>query len=362
MNPQNDILRLAYFDYLRGARGSDDKTVDAAMRYIIEFEEFNEFRDFASLTVDQARGFKQHVMSRPSQSGQGRLKPSTIIHILQAVKGLFQWLANTKKLKVSLEAIEYFEPPPKIAMAARSAPGRPVPTPEEIRMMLAALPSETMLQRRDRALTAFIYLTGIRVGALISIRCKHVDPVARRLNQDAAEVKTKLGKSMLTSWFPVGPDIDKIVIDWIEERRAIGVEADDPLFPRSPAAIPTTTGGDRASAFWTTAGPVRAIFRQACESAGLQQFNPHSFRKTLMQLGIRICLTFEELQAWSQNLGHEAIDTSLWHYGKLDDAQRDVLIQGLSQTVSIDEEEQFLKMWRAAPQKLRNAIRVMMEH
>ena len=36
---------------------------------------------------------------------------------------------------------------------------------------------------------------------------------------------------------------------------------------------------------WSSASPIRTIFRQAFVRAGLPYFNPHSFRKTLVQLG-----------------------------------------------------------------------------
>ena len=43
------------------------------------------------------------------------------------------------------------------------------------------------------------------------------------------------------------------------------------------------------------------------EQAGLPYFNPHSFRKTLVQLGETTCQSPEEFKAWSQNLGHEGV-------------------------------------------------------
>jgi hypothetical protein len=36
---------------------------------------------------------------------------------------------------------------------------------------------------------------------------------------------------------------------------------------------------------WSSAGPIRAIFKDAFAAAGLPYFNPHSFRKTLALLG-----------------------------------------------------------------------------
>jgi integrase len=36
---------------------------------------------------------------------------------------------------------------------------------------------------------------------------------------------------------------------------------------------------------WSNAGAIRAIFKEAFESAGLPGFNPHSFRHALAMLG-----------------------------------------------------------------------------
>jgi hypothetical protein len=66
---------------------------------------------------------------------------------------------------------------------------------------------------------------------------------------------------------------------------------------------------------WQTASPIRSIFKTAFASAGLPYFNPHSFRKTLVALGHVLCKTPEELKAWSQNLGHDDVLTTLCSYG-----------------------------------------------
>jgi len=49
--------------------------------------------------------------------------------------------------------------------------------------------------------------------------------------------------------------------------------------------------------------------------ANLPYFNPHSFRNTLVTLGQTICHSPEEFKAWSQNLGHEDVLTTLYSYG-----------------------------------------------
>jgi integrase len=66
---------------------------------------------------------------------------------------------------------------------------------------------------------------------------------------------------------------------------------------------------------WSSAGPIRTIFKDAFAAAGLTYFNPHSFRKTLALLGGQICKSPEEYKAWSQNLGHENVLTTFSSYG-----------------------------------------------
>ena len=66
---------------------------------------------------------------------------------------------------------------------------------------------------------------------------------------------------------------------------------------------------------WSSAGPIRTIFKGAFAMAGLPHFNPHSFRKTLALLGGDLCETVEHYKAWSQNLGHDQVLTTFTSYG-----------------------------------------------
>jgi hypothetical protein len=68
---------------------------------------------------------------------------------------------------------------------------------------------------------------------------------------------------------------------------------------------------------WSTASPIRTIFREAFTRAGLPYFNPHSFRNTLVQLGQAVCKSPEQFKAWSQNLGHEKTLTTFLSYGEV---------------------------------------------
>jgi integrase len=77
-----------------------------------------------------------------------------------------------------------------------------VPTLEQIRHLICMMPANTELERRDRALVAFIILTGARDRATASIKLKHVDLDKRRNIQDARQVNTKFSKTF-TTWLTI---------------------------------------------------------------------------------------------------------------------------------------------------------------
>jgi hypothetical protein len=76
------------------------------------------------------------------------------------------------------------------------------------------------------------------------------------------------------------------------------------------------------------AHPVRAIFKEAFQRAGLPYFNPHSFRNTLVQLAYELKLNAEQFKAWSQNLGHEQCLTTFSSYGTLPPHRQAEIIRG----------------------------------
>jgi hypothetical protein len=133
--------------------------------------------------------------------------------------------------------------------------------------------------------------------------------VGRRVDQDAREVKTKFSKTFSTWFFPVGGEALAIVGEWVAHLRGTLLwGTDDPLFPAT-LMRQSKNGGFMAAGLdrkhWSTADPIRRIFSNAFQDAGLPSFNPHSFRDTIVRLGEQLCKTPEGFKAWSQNLGHE---------------------------------------------------------
>lgn len=237
------------------------------------------------------------------------------------------------KSKISYGDADYFNLAEKDVRVAQARREKPFPSLDQVQHVLGIMPAASDIELRDRALIAFALLTGARDGALASFKLKHVDLAQGRVDQDARDVKTKFSKTFSTWFFPVGGNALEIFTDYCAHIRNVLHWGDgDPLFPAtqiglSPEGGFVSVGLSRNG--WSGAGPIRTIFRKAFEGAGLPYFNPHSLRDTLVQLGERTCTTPEAFKAWSQNLGHERVLTTLTSYGQVPSHRQAELIRGL---------------------------------
>jgi len=322
-NAANERIKRDYFEYLREAKRLSTPSVDAAAKAISRFEESTGWKDFRAFHIKQAIAFKARLAKQVNQHTGAPFSKSTLFSTLQALRNFTLWLADRPgfKSRIRYSDAEYFNLSDKEARIAKTPREKAVPTLEQIHHALAVMPSATDIERRDRALVAFAALTGARDGALASFRLKHVDLQDASVMQDARDVRTKFSKSFRTWFYPVGGDAAAIVRAWIVHLREGLLWSDnDPLFPATrievgPTRLFEAAGLDRRG--WSSAAPIRRIFRTAFERAGLPYSHPHSFRDTLAQLGERICRTPEQYKAWSLNLGHEKVTTTLRSYGAM---------------------------------------------
>lgn len=196
------------------------------------------------------------------------------------------------------------------------------------------MPANTEIERRNRALFAFTILTGARDSAIASMKLKHINIEQGCVYQDARDVNTKFRKTFTTDFFPVGDEICEIVEGWVTYLQTEKLWSNnDPLFPKTQLAIGASQQFEAAGLkreHWSTATPIRAIFKEAFGRAGLPYFNPHSFRNTLVQLCYSKCRTHEQTKAWSQNLGHDSVLTTLTSYGEVSRQRQAEILKGMA--------------------------------
>lgn len=336
-NAVNARIKREYFTYLKEAQRRDETSIDAVAKALARFEDANGHKEFKTFHRAQAVAFKHKMDKQPAVRTGKPLSRATVNSTLSALRAFFIWLAGQPgyKSRLTYSDADYFNLAEKDVRIAKAARHKAFPTLDQVHHVLSAMPTGTDIEKRNRALVAFALLTGTRDGALASFRLKHVDLVQGRVDQDARDVKTKGSKTFPTWFFPVGGDALPIVRDWCNYLKTTLLwGGDDPLFPPTQIGLGENGGfapvGLRRGECWQGAGPIREIFRNAFEAAGLPYFNPHSFRDTLVQLGERICPTIEAFKAWSQNLGHERVMTTLTSYGTVAPHRQAELIHGMA--------------------------------
>lgn len=334
-NANNERIKRKYLVFLKQAKGQHEASIDAVAKAIVRFETYNKHKDFKVFHFEQAIGFKKHLANQTHHKTGKPLSLATMNGTVRHLKTFIEWLSQEVgyKSRIKYSDAEYFNLSEKEARTAKAIRHKPVASVEQIKHVLGMMPNETAIERRDRALVAFTLLTGARDSAIASLKLKHIDIQAGTVYQDAREVNTKFSKSFTTSFFPVGDDVRDIVVQWVDYLKSdLLMGNDDPLFPK-----PQMGQGDDNSfqvaglsnEHWSSAAAIRKIFKDAFTLAELPPFNPHSFRHTLAALGERLCNTAEEFKAWSQNLGHEGVLTTLYSYGEVQPGRQVEIIQKL---------------------------------
>src|ERR1700730_12494203 len=277
----NERIKRAYIDFLRQAMGRSEASLEAVAAALHRFESYTRFRDFHDFHIEQAKAFKSRLAKESNTRTDEKLSAATITSTLGTLKAFFRWLAGQPGYKSRIDAsdAEYFNPPANQARVATARREQRIPTVEQILHVLATMPAETDIEKRDRAVIAFTLLTGARDGATASFKLKHIDIVDRKVNQDAREVATKRAKTFPSFFFPVGDDIRAIVVDWVDFLKRDKLWSDDdPLFPATEIGIDGTGRFGPvglARRHWSSATPIRKIFKDAFASAGLPYANPH---------------------------------------------------------------------------------------
>ena len=337
-NANNERIKRRYFTYLKEAKRHSEPTVDAVAKSLARFESYNKYKDFKAFHYQQAVSFKNHLAEQHGQRSGEKLSKATLNSTLANLKRFFQWLAGQPgyKSRMQYSDADYFNLSDKDTRIATAKREQKAPTLEQVKHVIENMPKSNDIELRNRALIAFTLLTGARDGAIASMKLKHIDLVAKCVNQDSREVQTKFSKTFTTFFFPVGDDILAIVNDWVSYLRVTKLWGnDDPLFPSTLITVGESqqfeaTGLKRKP--WSNATPIRNIFRQAFTSAGLPYFNPHSLRDTLALLGETMCKTPEEFKAWSQNIGHDKVLTTFYNYGTVSYNRQSEIIKSLSKT------------------------------
>ncbi|MFY0645931.1 site-specific integrase [Sulfitobacter geojensis] len=333
-NAGNERIKREYEKYLREAKGQDDKSIDKVRAALVKFEDSNKFKAFKAFHIDQARQFKDALSRAKTKKGKP-LSLSTIDANLRLVKGFFFWLAGQRGFKkvVRYPDVEYFNNNRKDPRAAHEQCPVHFPSKQAAFHAFQAMSDRTELERRDKAMFAFVMITGARVGAVSSLRLKHINLVDGFVYQNGREVRTKGGKTITTWFFPMHPDYLACFTNWVtflRNDKMFGQE--DALFPRPERRLVDGkfVFDTLSQEVYSSGAKVNEVFKGAFEQVQMHPYGAHSARKTLGQELSDRELPLATQKAWSQNLGHENFNTTVSSYLPVSDQEQGALIKELA--------------------------------
>jgi integrase len=209
---------------------------------------------------------------------------------------------------------------------------------------------KTEIDRRDRALIAFLLLSGMRDKAVSTLPLGCFDRGTLTVSQDTSKgVETKFGKSLITHLFPFDEGLLQYVTDWAEYLEKVKLfSSAAPLFPRSKRE--QIEGGltficrEVEPFSWKGTNSIREILKDRASAARLEYFHPHSFRHLAVNLATRNCRTAEQVKAVSQNFGHEYVGTTMVTYGRLNEFRVGEIIRDMDFSGKNDDSDKAGKL------------------
>ncbi len=318
-NEENERIKRKYLQYLRRAQRKHKSTVQKAAEGILRFEANTNYTKFRRFHIEQVNKFQDRINTEISKTTGKPLSKSTIRLILAANKGFFFWLADQPgyKSRIRHSDAEYFNMDSKGQRVASTVRETPYPSMEMARHAFNFMPEETDADRRNKAVFAFIMLTGARDGAVASLRLQHINLIDGCVYQDARDVRTKNSKAITTYLLPLdGAYLDCFTAWMAFLRRDKLFGPDDPLFP--PLNMGLVDGLLRVVGFerivYKNANAIRSVIKESFTRADLPPFTPHAFRKTLVKWADTAYPTREAFKAFSQNIGHTSVVTTVSAY------------------------------------------------
>lgn len=325
-NIENEHAKRSYFKFLKHADGKSETTVRMIEKSIRRFEVFTGFAGFKTFNQKQAIAYKADLAG-------GNLSKASILSEVNKLKRFLKWLSRQAgyKTRIMVDDVDYLSLSERDTRAASSPAEKDFPTLAMVKDVIVKMPSETPIEKRNRAAVVICALTGIRGGALISLKLKHFQRRRMLIVQDPNEVHTKFGKRINSMILPVCDEWEVILLDWVDHLEKVELfSPNDPLLP-STLITASLKDGFQASGLarkhWQTTAPLRTIFREAFLAAGLPNYTPHRFRDMLVKEMYDLDLSIVQFRAWSLSLGHANPHTTLTSYGKLSVHEMESLIR-----------------------------------
>jgi integrase len=334
INRKNWQLTKKYLDYRFSvdqiSKGSLKKE-QTHLRYLLPWADDQSFRYAPNIRPT----FPEYMLSNRLDGEKGKLSAVYVKKTLATARLFFSWLSDNEIGYKSIK--QAWIRTIKVKRLSDTPKTREAVTLEEI-LAIAAQETRTLFERRARAGAVFLFLSGMRIGAFVSLPIQAVDIPNRKVFQyPNLGVRTKNKKYGITYLLDI-PELLKVVQEWDDEIRAIL-----PLNGFWFAPLSPDTGKIDPSI--VSIGEHRAILarrniKEWIESKGLLYHSPHKFRHGHIQYGLANSKDIADYKAVSMNVMHTSMEITDALYSNLNDSEIQKRIQLLGNIKKPDDNNQ----------------------
>lgn len=319
-------LTQAYLRYRADILQNDPKTIRSGR--VVLAHVLNWAEDTPFVSVPKLRPtLPDYLLSARRDGKDESLSPAHMGKVLTWARGLFEWLRLEHPHTYRVLApswIESLHLRRSASVQSRLAV-RQYWTLEDVRRIVDYTP-DTLRRMRDRAALCFIFLSGMRGGAFVTMPVRSVDLDNRRVYQlPEWGVQTKNSKAAVTYLLPI-PDLLDVVRGWDTFIRP-RVSADSAWYA-SMDNLGTGLLPDDTVHNIHVAGRRNAMYngmRDLCALVNLPWKSPHKIRHGHGVYGVKRARTMQEYRALSQNMMHDSTDTTDRYTELLRDEVADII-------------------------------------
>lgn len=295
------------------------------LRHLLEWADIKSFEVAPKIRPS----FPEYAITARLDGRELFLSPVYVKKVIRAAYRFFEWLITHRKgySAITHSWLDTLKPP---RMTVEPSEHEAV-TLEEIRA-IAQAPVYSMRDKRIRAAAIFWFLSGIRIGAFVTLPLLAVDIENLTVKQwPKLGVHTKLNKHATTYLLEI-PDLLTVLSNWDKEVRQVCGNNGywfAPVSPETGEIIPVIQGVGEHRQF-----RARKDLKEWLDRVRLPYHSPHKFRHGNAVYALKRAKDVKAIKAVSQNLMHSSLSVTDGVYGIL--SRNDVKgeIEALSEKVA----------------------------
>lgn len=282
------------------------------MRHVLLWSQDTSFRDVMKIRPT----FPEYMLSARLDDEEGQLSAVYIKKTLATARTFLTWLSDNetgyrhiKQGWIKTVKAKRLSDIPKSSEYV---------TLEEI-LAIASRPVRTIAERRNRAALVFLYLSGMRIGAFVSLPIQAIDIRNRDVLQyPSLGVRTKNSKHKKTHLLNI-PELLNVVLAWDDEVRSILPPSGFWFAPLSPKTGEIDTSISQVGEHRVNLASKG--FKQWLEQEGLPYHSPHKFRHGHIHYGLSNAENIADFKAVSMNAMHANMEITDQFYSVLRDEE-----------------------------------------